>query len=82
MAGIAATFGSSPGSIVQGVFAHADHCSGDVTPGAQAAWRAIEKRTWFSGMANGMGETKTGRKLNRAAINIRANYSAWFCPQE
>jgi hypothetical protein len=33
-------------------------------------------------MANGMGETETGRKLNRAALNIRANYNAWFCLKE
>jgi hypothetical protein len=82
MAGIAATFGSSPDWIGHGSCAHADHCSGDVTPGAQAAWRAIEKRTWFSGMANGMDETETGGKFNRAALKIRENYNAWFCLKE
>jgi hypothetical protein len=51
-----------------------------MTPGAQAAWRAIENRTWLSGMANGMG--KTGRKIKRAAYLIRANYNAWFCLKE
>jgi hypothetical protein len=53
MAGIAATFGSSSPEIGHGACAQSDHAAGDVTPGAQAAWRAIEKRTWLSGIVIG-----------------------------
>jgi hypothetical protein len=48
--GIAPTFGSSLPAKGHGSRAHADHCSAEATPGAQAACLAMEKASSLSNM--------------------------------
>jgi hypothetical protein len=57
MAGIAATLGSPLPAKGHGSRAHACQRSGEVAPGAHAAWRAMEKTTSFSDINHKQGET-------------------------